>query len=274
MTRRLVISADDLGREPRTTEVVADLLADGAATATTLLAVSPHAAEAARTARELGIRPRVHLALTGDEGMPPWRALTDAPSLTGPDGALLTDPCEVGARGETEEVLAEIEAQRAWLESEGLSPTHADSHSGTLYGVHGRSWLAETLAWCGDHGLGFRLPRDVRRLLGSDLPAPLVALHADAVARADRFGVGLPARLVLNFRSAEDLGSYEALRDGYIGQLSGLPHGTSELILHPSTEDAAPGGAGVLRAWEARLLRDPAWTDALEREQLELVGGW
>jgi hypothetical protein len=46
------------------------------------------------------------------------------------------------------------------------------------------------------------------------------------------------------------------------------------LFLHPSREDAVAGPDGIVRTWEARLLRDPVWHDAIEREDVEVVGGW
>ena len=73
MSRRLVITADDLGREPGTTEVIAALLAEGNVTATTLICVSPAAERAAELARALGVLPRLHVTLTSERGLPRCR---------------------------------------------------------------------------------------------------------------------------------------------------------------------------------------------------------
>ena len=70
MSRRLVITADDLGREPGTTEVIAELLAEGNVSATTLITVSPHAADAARGCGSWASVPRLHVTLTGERGLP------------------------------------------------------------------------------------------------------------------------------------------------------------------------------------------------------------
>src|SRR5699024_1056838 len=56
-----------------------------------------------------------------------------------------------------------------------------------------------------------------------------------------------------------------------ITQVRTLPQGTSELFLHPSS---APGERLRARRWEARLLRDPLWHEALAQEVDELVAGW
>jgi predicted glycoside hydrolase/deacetylase ChbG (UPF0249 family) len=273
--RRLVVTADDLGRDPATTDVVLGLVADGCVTATTLIPVAPESARAAARARELGVTPRLHLTLTGERGLPPWRPLAVGGHLAGPDGALAEDPLVLGARGDEDvaaDVVEELDAQLAWMRGQGLAPTAADSHGGTLYGLHGRSWLAETLAWCGRHGLAFRLPRDPVPYLGGPVPAELANLHARAVGLADALGVALPEVIMTNRLTAAQLGSYEALLADLVARLDTLPEGTSELFLHPSTADAALDGA--VRAWEARLLRDPAWHAAVAASGVELVDGW
>lgn len=273
MTRQLVITADDLGREPATTEVIAGLLRDGAVTATTLIVVSPEAPEAARRMHQLGHLPRLHATLTSERGLPPWRALSGGSSLLNADGCLPDDPFVLGRHGEPAQVVAELDAQLAWMEDQGLRPRAADSHAGTLYGLHGRSFLREALLWCARHGLGFRLPRDPTPYLGA-LPPELAERHAEAIELADALGVALPESMATNRRSAADLGGYEALRADYLARLADLPEGVSEIFLHPSAENAVIGPDGATRVWEARLLRDPVWLAALERESIDLVAGW
>jgi Uncharacterized protein conserved in bacteria len=274
VSRRLVITADDLGRDPGSTEEIVALLAEGYVTATTLVTVAPESASAAAAVRRLGVVPHLHVTLTSERDRPPWRPLSDAASLVDDAGTLRVDAAVTAERAETADVLREMDAQLAWMRSQGLAPRAADSHAGVLYGLSGRSWLAETLRWCAGHGLAFRLPRDPRPWWGGPLPAPLAAAHEQAVALADALGVALPATVVTNRRSAADLGGYEALREAMLSGLAQLPVGTSELFLHPSRADAVPGPAGVARAWEARLLRDPVWHRALVAEDIEVVSRW
>ncbi|WP_214317405.1 carbohydrate deacetylase [Nonomuraea sediminis] len=274
MTRRLVITADDLGREPGSTEVILALLAERHVSATTLICVSPAAERAAKQVMALGVVPRLHVTLTSERGLPRWRPLDGTASLVDPDGTLSDDPFVLGARGETADVMREADAQLRWMHEHGLMPAAADSHSGTLYGLHGRSWLAEALQWCARHRLAFRLPRDARPYFGGPLPAPLAAAHEQAVALADELGVAIPQTIATNRRGAHDLGAYEHLREDYLRRLAALPEGTSELFLHPSRADAITGPDGIVRIWETRLLRDPVWHDALESEGVEVVRGW
>lgn len=271
MTRRLVITADDFGREAETTEVIAELLAEGKVSATTLITVSPNAADAADRTTALGVVPHLHVTLTSDRGLPSWRPLSHAPSLVGPDGAFLDDAFVLQERGETADVMREADAQLAWMSDHGLTPSVADSHAGTLYGLHGRSWLREALEWCQRHGLAFRLPRQVELYFGGPLPPQLAQAHESAVVLADMLGVRIPQTIATNRLPATELGSYQRLRDSYRRMLAALPEGTSELFLHPSKPS---GTEGTVRAWEAQLLRDPQWQAALESEDIQVVSRW
>ncbi|NUR89375.1 MAG: ChbG/HpnK family deacetylase [Nonomuraea sp.] len=274
MTRRVVITADDLGREEGTTGVIAGLLAEGHISATTLICVTPYAGDAVERVAALGVEPHLHVTLTSERGEPRWRPLRAGASLVDPDGTLTDDPHLLGARGESADVMAEAAAQLAWMRERGLTTVAADSHSGTLYGLHGRSWLAETLDWCAANGLAFRLPRDPAPYFGGPLPSPLAEAHERAIAHADALGVRIPQTIVTNRRHAHELGGYEQLREDYLRRLATLPEGTSELFLHPSSEEAISGPHGIVRVWEARLLRDPVWHAALDREDVEVVKGW
>lgn len=273
MSRALVITADDLGREPSTTDEIVRLATDGLITATTLIPVSPQAVDAAVRIAATAITPRLHLTLTSETGLPAWRPLGDeVASLVTEDGTLPYDPFVVGGRGETEDVLSELDAQLYWCQEQGLAVVAADSHAGTLYGLHGRSWLEPTLRWCGEHGLAFRLPRDPEPYFGGPLPEPMRTAHAMAVELAAALDVRLPQTMVTNRRTAKDLGDYAALREQTLAQLAALPEGVSELFLHPTGAGTASGDP--VRVWETRLLRDPVFAEALEREQIRLMTGW
>lgn len=284
MNRRLVLTADDLGRETAGVRPILDLLACGPLTATTLIPVAPDSVPAAAACREAGVQPRLHVTLTSERGLAGWRPLTtDTGSLTDRAGLLHTDPRVLGERGDGGEVLAEVAAQWDWMLAQGLRPTGLDSHAGALYGLHGRSWLAETLRFCADRELAFRLPRDPSLFLAAEpvaaaaepnAPAVVLERHAQAVGYADSWGVRLPAAIAS--RRAEDgrQGGYRALREDYLRLLGRLPEGTSEIFLHPAPPGAVAGPDGDVRGWELRLLHDPVFHRALDTEGLDLVPSW
>lgn len=272
--RRLVLTADDLGREPESAREIARLAADGTITAATVIVVAPGWEAAAHAVARAGIRPHLHATLSSERGLPPWAPVTDGASLVDAHGRLPDDPAAVGERAEPGEVAAELAAQLARLDDAGLPPLALDSHAGTLYGLSGRSFLGEALALCARRGLAFRLPRDATLYFGGEPPAAIRAAHERAVAAADAAGVPIPASIATNRSPAAALGSYEALRDAYLGILAALPEGTSEVFLHPAPEGAVAGPDGITRVWELRVLRDPVFRRAIDAEGIRLVPEW
>ena len=266
--RGLVITADDAGRELASSQEIAALLAESRITATTLIPV----ADDAEAALELvgAHLPRVHATFTSEGGSPAWSPLSGGASLTGGDGRFSYDPFEFANRATTQDVATELAAQYDWFVARGVTPTGLDSHSGTLYGLHGNSFMEVTLRFCAAHGLAFRLPRTAQSYWGATLPEPFAAGHQMAVDAADALGVALPAAMVTNRLSAAEVGSYEGLRDHYLMLLDLLPaDGTSELFLHP-----APASVGLpTREWELRLLRDDRFQAAVD-DSFDRVSDW
>ncbi|MEE6296328.1 carbohydrate deacetylase [Georgenia wangjunii] len=293
MSRRLVLTADDLGHDRETNREIVALLQEGRLTASTLLVVGPEAAHAAGLVLAARMDdgapaagrvpvPRLHIALTSPAGEPPWRPVApDVRSLTDDDGAFHVNAFLLGEQATAEEVERELEAQLAWMGAAGLQPAGLDSHAGILYGLHGGPFLDVALAFCARHGLPFRMPRSIELYGGLNLPPDMRAEFeeyvARAVATADGLGVRLPAEIGTSWESAGELGSYEALRAHYVDLLCRLPEGTSEIFLHPAPESAVEklhGPDGMTRAWELRLLRDPAFAEAIAAEGIELVSSW
>ncbi|MPV37778.1 carbohydrate deacetylase [Georgenia subflava] len=288
MTRRLVLTADDLGVHPAADREILALLAEGAISATTMIVVAPASAETARLLRATGggVEPRLHVALTRPRepfdagrtpaGALPWRPLgRGTGTLTDATGAFPVDPATVVAHGSAADVTAELAAQLAWMRAAGLRPTGLDSHSGVLYGQHGL--LEAALRFCAEHGLAFRLPRSLGSTLGASLSPAARTGHVEALALADELGVRLPETIATAWLPGAALESYEQLRATYLDALVALPEGTSEVFCHPAPEEATTGlppAEARKRSWELRLLRDPTFTDALGREGIEVVPTW
>lgn len=261
MTRSLVLTADDAGTDPDVDREIAALLAGSPLTAAGVITTGTGTG-AARAARLIarhapGIAPGVHVALPA----------------TAPAGGF----DDVAAR-----ITAQTDALTRAAADAGLpAPDRLDSHQGTLYGLRGRSYLAEAITFCAERGLRFRLPRGLE-LYGEDDPVlaspALRALHASAVATADAAGVRLP-RVIATHRGGDaEAKDYTALREHYLRLLEQLPEGTSEIFLHP-----APDTPGVRelsatwwrkRTWELRMLGDPVFIREIERQGIDLVRAW
>ncbi len=280
MTRQLVITADDLGVDPDTNATIVELLAEGSISASTLITVAPAAEDAARRVLDAGVvSPHLHVTLTSSRGFDPWRPHgTHVPSLTDHRGHFHLQAGLLGRHGEPAHVQHEIGAQLRWMHDAGLRPRAIDSHSGTLYGFRGRSFLHTAIDVSADHGLGFRMPRrSDGRGVGLALRGPLRTRHGHAVALAEARGVGLPETITTCWLPGRLILSYAQLRAHYLSQLRALPEGTSEMFLHPTPERSArqyPGPDGRKRVWELRLLRDPVFTRELERQDIRIVPAW
>lgn len=270
--RRLVITADDLGRDAAGTDTILSLWEDGAVTATSFIVVSPHAEAIAERLRADGRTPHLHITLSSETDIAPWAPLSGGASLLDEHGTLPADPRRAEQRADPDEVRAELDAQLAWMHDRGLHPRAADSHASVLYGIHGGRLLETALHWCADHGLGFRMPRHLDPFPRSGaFPPEALAGHRTAVALADALGVPLPAALLTNPLGAAELGDPARLAELLIAQLPALPPGTSELVLHPSADGP---GVPAVRTWEAQLARDPRFRDVLEQAGLRTVRAW
>lgn len=279
MTRQLVVTADDLGIDAPTNAAIVDLLAQGLITSTTLMTVAPAARDAVARVRAAGVAtPRLHVTLTSARELSPWRPLAPGVhSLTDMRGAFHVDPSRFEAGAADEHVAAEMSAQLGWMRDAGLEPAAVDSHSGSLYGFRGRSFLPTVMDFTSAQGMGFRLPRRFGRLVTAVLPRSVRRRHADAVERADAGGVRLPETMIGSWLPGRLLVTYAQLRHDVLTQLRALPEGISELVMHPAPAAAVrrmPQAEGRKRVWELALLRDPVLHRVLRRERIELVPAW
>lgn len=279
MTRQLVVTADDLGIDAPTNAAIVELLAQGLITSTTLMTVAPAATDAVARVRAVGVAtPRLHVTVTSARELVPWRPLAPGVhSLTDMRGAFHVDPSRFEADAADEHVAAEMGAQLAWMRAAGLEPGAVDSHSGSLYGFRGRSFLPTVLDFTAAQGMGFRLPRRFGRLVTAVAPRSVRRRHADAVELADAGGVRLPETMIGSWLPGRLLLSYAQLRHDVLAQLRALPEGISELVMHPAPAAAVrrmTRAEGRKRVWELALLRDPVLHRLLGRERIELVPTW
>jgi hypothetical protein len=279
MTRKLVVTADDLGIGPATNEAIVDLMERGAVTSSTLMAVAPGAPDAVERVRRAGLAdPRLHVTLTSARELAPWRPLAaDVPTLTDTEGLFHVDLARFESAASADEVGREMAAQLGWMAEAGLRPAALDSHSGSLYSHRGGQLLDTALRFCAENSLGFRLPRTLPRLLDIAVRGPLRRRYDEAVATAGAYGVRLPETVIGAVLPGRLLTGYAHLRWTVLRQLRALPEGVSELIMHPAPAAAArrlDRAEGRKRMWELRLLQDPLFLRTLRSERIQLVPGW
>ncbi|MFI2487527.1 ChbG/HpnK family deacetylase [Promicromonospora kroppenstedtii] len=270
MTRSLVLTADDAGTDPDADREIAALLAGSPLTAVSVITVDPGAGPGGPPENPGAARAVRHVAEAAPDVAPGVHVVLPTPA---PEG---------GFDDVTDRIGAQVDAlTRAAAAADAPSPARLDSHQGTLYGLVGRSYLAESIAFCAAHGLAFRMPRGLE-LYGDGDPvlasAGVRARHASAVAAADAAGVRIP-RVIATLRGGDaEARDYATLREHYLRLLRRLPEGASEIFLHPAPDTPRQRDVSATwwrkRAWELRLLGDPVFTREIEREGIDLVSGW
>lgn len=247
---RLIVNGDDFGYSPGQNYGIVDAYKNGILRSTSLMATARYANHAINLAKEYpGLGVGVHLVL--DYGQPQLPA-EKIPTLVDEDGKFLRpafeDPQEL-ASGELEE---EWRAQIQWVQSQGIKPTHLDSHH--HFHLHPQL-LAVTLALARE----FDLP--IRRL-------PLGWPNHETWAQAD---IQAPAASLVDFYD-EGVGiEYFTELLARQPQLKGK---TVEVMCHPAYLDdflLTASSYTLPRVYELQVLKSPRIKSWLEENQVELI---
>ena len=280
--RYLIINADDYGVCTETNSAIEHIFNEGTVSSTTVMVPCPGAEDAVARAKS---NPRISMGLhfttnaEWKEKWGQWKPISpNVPSLTAENGYFFSTVPEFLGKAKAEEVAIEMEAQYQFLAERGILPTHMDSHMGSVYGLHGASFMKETLEFCAKYKLPFRFPKsleNVKRIAHlNTIPPSLAEAHQQAVAYADALGVKLIDNLLSNFADFSEMTEYRFLKDAYFNIISHLPEGVTDIFLHPSSEKS-PIGVGnpkwAVRVWEYQLLLDDDLKLHLEKEGVKLI---
>lgn len=258
--RYLIINADDLGSCHAANEAIEQLFNHGFLTTTTLMCPAPWALDALQRAlKNSRMHVGLHITTTGEYENYRWRPVdTSCKTLVDKQDFLYTTAAENLAHASAEDMRREIFAQYEWMAQKGLTPTHADSHMGTVYGLQGPSHLEAVFALCAEKGLNFRLPKTAEAFVANP-SAPLREMAAMAAGQAAQLGIGLPDGLFTHDHDLAPSDTYESFKTEYLGMLERAPEGVSELFMHPcigTPEIRAINPHWQKRVWEFELLHD------------------
>lgn len=271
MTRRLIVTADDLGLTDGVCHAVHRAHVDGIVTSTSLLAVGRAFDTAATMLRDtptldLG----VHLALVGED--PPLLSAREVPTLVQAGGGFPLSYRTVVARGlagriDPDDVRRELSAQLDRVLGLGLPVTHVDTHQHThLWPSIARVVTELAVARAIP---AVRLPRSRRRGpvgLGVNLLAGRLARRLDTagLATTDDYA-GLDESLAM------DLAAF----DRALGAIVRRPGAVAEINLHPGESgDPQAHRFGWSSHWaaELELATDPRAAALVARHGLRLGG--
>jgi predicted glycoside hydrolase/deacetylase ChbG (UPF0249 family) len=265
--KRLIINADDFGKDEGVVRAIIDLDRVGTISSTSCLTNMPAWPQAAAHLRD-GSRIGAGVHLVFNEGSPVLPA-ERVRALIGNDGQFLNDAQILRSLrpGTTAQLRAEFRAQiERFIADVGRLPDHLDSHCAISYARPDR--FKVTLELAQEYGLPMRVP------FGDDLeeqatflarrnriPYPMVRwLGAYFRRRIDRAGIGRPNAYLMHFstngnRTPEYLLSLlDSLREGWV----------SELLVHP-------GYGTDWREEDLRALLDPRISERLGQLDIELT---
>ena len=244
--KRLIVTADDFGAAREVNDAVEAAHRGGILTAASLMVSAPAAENAIARARQLpSLRVGLHLVLV--EGRPVLAA-SAVSHLVDADGRFRSDMATLGAviafsRQARRQLAAEITAQFEAFRATGLALDHCNAHKHFhLHPVVGRLMLEIGRRF----GLrAIRIPLESGKVLRKierripRAPALLTAPFARLLrGRIRAAGLLAPDRVFgLQW-------SGQMTKDRLSGLIGNLPHGLSEIYLHPATgpyPGAAPG---------------------------------
>ena len=261
MKKKLIVNADDFGRNPCASEAILKLGGAGRITSTTIMAnlVRPDDLKALLGLPALSTGFHLNL-VEGTPVSPP----EEVPSLVDSRGRFLGHKTFLARfytfRISRTEVETEIRAQIHFLRDSGVRISHADSHKH----LHQHPLIGPfILQILGETGI-----TKIRRCRLSQRRISRMRL-LDLFYRQTKNHLGpftTPDILISYFSCAEDFNG-EAFQSAVHAAFQ--DHNTAEIMCHPSTEDRADTYLHGLK--EFKFLLEGDWKDRLEEEGISLI---
>lgn len=276
MQRRLIVCADDFGRDIAVNEAVERACRDGILTCASLMVAAPAAADAVIRARRLpGLRVGLHLVLIdGEPVLPP----AELGSLARHDSCFERNQLRAALRfffapRSRDRLAAEIRAQFEAFRATGLALDHVNAHKH----MHLHPTVARLIVEIGsDYGMrAVRLPAEPVTTLRTAFPGeryrtPLYRPAVAALRRRLR-----RAGLAMNDHIFGIAWSGAIVEQRILRLLPHLPPGDSELYLHPASRtcpELATAMPGYRHEDELAALLSPAVRRRITDLGIALIG--
>ena len=274
--RKLIVTADDFGRDIAINEAVEIASRDGILGSASLMVAAPAASDAVARARRLpGLRVGLHLVLTdGSPVLPP----AEVRGLVGADGRFADNEVRAGLSyffmpGVRRLLAAEIRAQFEAFRATGLALDHVDAHQH----MHLHPTVARLIVEVGrSFGMrAVRLPAEPAAVLRRAFPGErhLVPAYRPVVALLRRRLRG--AGLVINDHVFGIAWSGAMVEERLLGLVPHLPPGVSEIYCHPATQKnpaLAAAMPGYRHTEELAALLSPVVRQRIAELGIGLIG--
>ncbi len=270
----ILLHCDDAGMCEEANIAVAHYFETGDINSAAVMVPCPYSEELIEWAKtqdspDIGI----HLTLTSEWKDYRWGPVSDSamvPGLIDPEGKLWHDVPDVVIHATAEEVETEVLAQIDKVLAMGFTPTHIDTHMGTLYATI--EYLKVFLKIANE----YNIPANA-----IDLSDPKIAEYfKQAGYPIDEEVVGLLGDYTLPkldfFSSVPEGKTYEEKRENFFNLLNSLEPGLTEIIFHPSVETdnlKTIMDPWRQRVWEAQLFSDPVVKEFFEENDI-IITTW
>ncbi|MEP6845018.1 MAG: polysaccharide deacetylase family protein [Panacibacter sp.] len=227
----------------------------------------------------------LHLTLTSEWGEYRWGPLMGKPAVPGlvdNEGAMWPSVEEVVQHASPEEVYAEIKAQLDRAKTMGFTPTHIDSHMGTLFGSAGFMQVYVKLGI--ENHLPVMMPAGHATLINAQMHMPEQQVMQIRGIGKVLWGAGLPVLDDLYNETYEWKVPDEVKKDDkklqawktskYIEVLKELKPGLTMVIMHctaPTEVFQHISESGLVRKGDMQVMTDPKFKKALEDEHIILT---
>jgi hopanoid biosynthesis associated protein HpnK len=274
--RRLIVCADDFGRDVAINEAVEAAFRDGILSSASLMVGAPAAADAvARAHRMKGLRVGLHLVLIdGSPVLPP----EEIRGLVGADGRFDDNQIRAGLRyffapGVRRLLAAEIRAQFEAFRATGLALDHVNAHQH----LHLHPTVARLLVEIGpSYGMrAVRLPAEPVAALRRAFPDERYRAPAYRPVIAALWRRLRRAGLATNDHVFGIAWSGAMVEQRVLGLLPHLPSGVSEIYFHPATRQTpalAAAMPGYRHTEELAALLSPVVRQRIGELGISLVG--
>lgn len=227
----------------------------------------------------------LHLTLTSEWKEYRWGPLAgkDAvPGLADEEGAMWPTVEDVVKHASPDEVEKEIIAQLARARNMGFTPTHLDSHMGTLFGSP--AFLQRYMKVGMQNHIPVMLPGGHDKVIQAEMNAPKEMIEQMQQAGKMLWAAGLPVLDDLNNETyswpipdsvANDNTKLQRFKTAkYIATLKQLQPGITMVIMHctaPTEVFKYISGSGAVRNGDLLTMINPAFKKALEDEHIILT---
>jgi chitin disaccharide deacetylase len=254
----ILLHCDDAGMCDEANIAIRHYFETGDLQSTAVMVPCPYAMELVEWAkRQESPDVGIHLTLTSEWKTYRWGPVSDpakVPGLIDPEGKMWHDVPDVVNHATAKEIETEVRAQIDKVIAVGFTPSHIDTHMGTMYAS--LEYLRVFLKIAEE----YKIPANA-----IDLSDPAIAenfrkegypITTDVVELLNQYS--LPR--LDNFSSVPDGDTYEDKRAKFFALINSLKPGLTEIIFHPSVETdnlKTITGSWQQRVWESQLFSDP-----------------